>query len=223
MLNQIKFFILRLDRTAGMYVIKEKVMNKRRYEGEQKKNIADKAKTLFSRKGYAVTSIQDICDAAGCSKGNLYYHFKSKEDLFLYLEEQTFNEWWEQLDEIFSHCETVTEKLYAYGNFISGIERPLNSAEREFIGKVGMDSDAGKKFIAIVNKSFDNIKRFISEGIASSEFKNENLFELTFIISCFYSGLSRYSSYMMDKEVSKVLYRKATTLLLQGLSTGSGA
>jgi len=29
-----------------------------------------------------------------------------KEDLFLYLEEQTFREWWEQLDKIFSHCET---------------------------------------------------------------------------------------------------------------------
>ncbi|MCG9969682.1 TetR/AcrR family transcriptional regulator [Pelotomaculum terephthalicicum JT] len=149
-------------------------------------------------------------------------HFKSKEDLFLYLEEQTFTEWWEQLDKIFSHCESVTEKLYAYGDFISGIERPLNSAEREFIGKVGTDSEAGKKFVAIVNKSFENIKKFISEGIASGECRNENLFELSFIISCFYSGLSRYSSYMMDKEASKVLYRKATTLLLHGISPRSG-
>lgn len=199
-------------------------MNKRRYEGEQtKKNIADKALTLFSRKGYAATSIQDICDAAGCSKGNLYYHFKSKEDLFLYIEEQTFTEWWEQLDEIFSHYETVTEKLYAYGDFISGIDRPLNSAEREFIGIVGMDSEAGKKFVAIVNRSFDNIKKFISEGVAGGEFKNENLFELAFVVSCFYSGLSRYSSYMMDKETSKALYRKATKLLLHGLSSGNGA
>ncbi len=198
-------------------------MNKRRYEGEQtKKNIADKAKTLFARKGYAVTSIQDICSAAGCSKGNLYYHFKSKEDLFLYLEEQTFTEWWEQLDKTFSQYESVTEKLYAYGDFISGIERPINSAESEFIGKVGTDSEAGKKFMAIVNKSFENIKKFVSEGIASGEFKNENLFELTFIVSSFYSGISRYSSYMMDKDASKVLFRKATTLLLQGIGTRNG-
>jgi len=194
-------------------------MNKRRYEGEQtKKNIADKALTLFSKKGYAVTSIQDICDAAGCSKGNLYYHFKSKEDLFLYLEERTFAEWWEQLDKIFSQYESVTEKLYAYGEFVSGIKRPLYSAEREFINKVGTDSESGQKFVAIVMKSFENTKKFISEGIASGEFKNETVFALTFIVSCFYSGLNHYCSYLIEKDASKALFHKATTLLLQGIS-----
>lgn len=110
-------------------ICKLKEQNKGRYEGEQtKKNIADKAKTLFSRRRYAATSIRDICDAAGCSKGNLYYHFKSKEDLFLYLEEQTFSEWWDQLDTIFSQYESFTEKLYVFGDFISGIERPLRES-----------------------------------------------------------------------------------------------
>ena len=197
-------------------------MNKRRYEGEQtKKNIADKAKTLFSRKGYAVTSIQDICDAAGCSKGNLYYHFKSKEDLFLCLEEQTFTEWWEQLKKILSQYESVTERLYAYGDFIAGLERPLHSAEREFINKVGTDSETGQKLLAIIDKSFENTKKLISDGIASGEFKNENLFDLTFVVSVFYAGLHRYSVFM-DKDTKKALFRKATTLLLHGISARSG-
>ncbi len=194
-------------------------MNKRRYEGEQtKKNIADKALTLFSRKGYAVTSIHDICDAAGCSKGNLYYHFKSKEDLFLHLEEQAFTEWWEQLAKLFSQYESVTEKLYAYGDFVSGIERPLYSAEREFINKVGTDSEAGQRFKTIVIKSFENTQKFVLEGITKGEFKNEGLFELTFIVSCFFSGLNHYCSYLMDKDASRNFFHKATTLLLQGIS-----
>ena len=194
-------------------------MNKRRHEGEQtKRNIADKALTLFSKKGYAATSIQDISDAAGCSKGNLYYHFKSKEDLFLHLEEQAYAEWWEQLAKIFSEHESVTEKIYAYGDFVSGIERPLYSAEREFINKMGTDSESGQKFKTIVFKSFENTKKLISEGIARGELKNESLFELTFIVSCFFSGLNHYCSYLMDRDASKALFHKATTLLLHGIS-----
>lgn len=194
-------------------------MSKRRYEGEQtKKHIADIAKVLFSQKGYVVTSIQDICDAAGCSKGNLYYHFKSKEDLFLYLEEQTLEEWWEQLKKLLSQYESSTEKLYAYGDFVAGIERTLHSAEREFINKVGIDSEAGQKLLSLIGRSFENTKKLVSEGIARGELKNENLFEFTFIVSSFYAGLHRYSQFM-DQDAKNALFRKATTLLLQGIST----
>lgn len=38
---------------------------------------------LFSLKGYLSTSITDVLDAAGTSKGGFYNHFSSKEDLFL--------------------------------------------------------------------------------------------------------------------------------------------
>jgi TetR/AcrR family transcriptional repressor of nem operon len=37
---------------------------------------------LFSLKGYLSTSINDILDAAGTSKGGFYNHFTTKEDLF---------------------------------------------------------------------------------------------------------------------------------------------
>lgn len=198
-------------------------MSKRRYEGEQTKlNITDKAQKLFSQKGYSVTSIQDICSAAGCSKGNLYYHFKSKEDLFLYLEEQAYAEWWEQLEERFSLCETVIEKLYAYGEFASSIERPLYSSEREFINTVGADSESGKRFAEIIDKSFEKTQKLILEGITRGELKNEGLFELTFIVSSFFAALSHYINYLSDEGARKAMFRKATTVLLHGISTAEG-
>jgi len=39
----------------------------------------------FSDKGYVKASINDILNEAGISKGTFYYHFKNKEDLYLYL------------------------------------------------------------------------------------------------------------------------------------------
>ncbi len=49
---------------------------------ELKDRIILEALRLFSLKGFLSTSIRDILDAAGTSKGGFYNHFKSKEELF---------------------------------------------------------------------------------------------------------------------------------------------
>ena len=45
--------------------------------------IVDVANDLFHRQGYNMTSIADIADQIGITKGNLQYHFRSKEDLLV--------------------------------------------------------------------------------------------------------------------------------------------
>lgn len=44
-------------------------------------NILNTAAKLFVEKGYEQTSIQNILDALKLSKGGLYHHFKSKEEI----------------------------------------------------------------------------------------------------------------------------------------------
>ena len=44
--------------------------------------IVETAAQLFVERGYEQTSIQDILDVSGLSKGGLYHHFKSKEQIF---------------------------------------------------------------------------------------------------------------------------------------------
>jgi AcrR family transcriptional regulator len=41
------------------------------------------ASELFGRKGFEPTSMRDIATAAGIMSGSLYYHFASKEDLYV--------------------------------------------------------------------------------------------------------------------------------------------
>jgi len=40
--------------------------------------IVHSALTVFALKGFAASSMDDICLAAGCSKGGLYHHFPTK-------------------------------------------------------------------------------------------------------------------------------------------------
>jgi AcrR family transcriptional regulator len=44
-------------------------------------SITHAALTVFALKGYAATSMDDVCLAAGCSKGGLYHHFRTKSAL----------------------------------------------------------------------------------------------------------------------------------------------
>jgi TetR/AcrR family transcriptional repressor of nem operon len=39
--------------------------------------------TVIRAKGYTATTVDDICAAAGVTKGSFFHHFKSKEDLVL--------------------------------------------------------------------------------------------------------------------------------------------
>ena len=44
-------------------------------------HIVDAADQLFYRQGYEHTSFSDIADAVQISRGNFYYHFKSKDEI----------------------------------------------------------------------------------------------------------------------------------------------
>ena len=51
-------------------------------QGERtRRNIIRASSKLFYQKGYANTAISDIVDETGLSKGNITYHFKSKDDI----------------------------------------------------------------------------------------------------------------------------------------------
>lgn len=50
-----------------------------------REKIQEAAIKLFSRKGFAATSVQDIAEEAGISTGLMYRHYKSKDDLFVAL------------------------------------------------------------------------------------------------------------------------------------------
>jgi TetR/AcrR family transcriptional repressor of nem operon len=50
---------------------------------ESKTRLLNAALHVIRAKGYTATRVEDICDAAGLTKGSFFHHFKSKEDLAL--------------------------------------------------------------------------------------------------------------------------------------------
>jgi TetR/AcrR family transcriptional repressor of nem operon len=58
-------------------------MAKAQTQHESKTRILDAALRVIRAKGYSATTIDDICLAAGLTKGSFFHHFKSKEELAL--------------------------------------------------------------------------------------------------------------------------------------------
>ena len=48
---------------------------------ESKTRILNAALQVFREKGYSATRIEDICEAAGLTKGSFFHHFSTKEEL----------------------------------------------------------------------------------------------------------------------------------------------
>jgi TetR/AcrR family transcriptional repressor of nem operon len=50
---------------------------------ESKTRFLDAALHVIRAKGYSATRVEDICEAAGLTKGSFFHHFDSKEGLAL--------------------------------------------------------------------------------------------------------------------------------------------
>lgn len=142
-------------------------------------NIITISAKLFTEKGYDKTSMQDIADAVGMSKGGIFHHFSSKEDIFNAVMERQFEQITETvkkwLDEM--HGLTAKEKL-------RGLIR-RNLMDEKIIKESGnMISSAAESPQIILAFTQDNVKKLapiiadvIREGIEdrsiSTAFPNE--------------------------------------------------
>lgn len=128
-------------------------------------NILSVSSKLFSEKGFDKTSMQDIVDALGMSKGAIFHHFKSKEDIFNavmnrqaeYLE-QVLNQWIDEMEGL-----TAKEKLMGI------LEKNMNDQQIHSLDSVLFSQLQSPHFIVAnmqdcVNKSAPIFAKIMREG-----------------------------------------------------------
>ncbi|MCB0653714.1 MAG: TetR/AcrR family transcriptional regulator [Saprospiraceae bacterium] len=75
--------------------------------------IVEKSATLFNLQGFSGTSMKDIMDATGLSKGGLYGNFKTKEDIALAAYDQAVEMVWEEVKKRTKVIDHSLDKLKA--------------------------------------------------------------------------------------------------------------
>ncbi|WP_096186411.1 TetR/AcrR family transcriptional regulator [Evansella halocellulosilytica] len=85
-------------------------MTRRYHSEETKEKIIAVSTRLFIEKGFEKTSIKDICDALGMSKGAIYHHFKSKKEIIEAVRENKSNHIEETVEHWLNGFEAKTAK-----------------------------------------------------------------------------------------------------------------
>jgi TetR/AcrR family transcriptional regulator len=140
---------------------------------DKKEALLKAALELFTRKGYAATSVREIVDAAGVTKPVLYYYFEHKEGIYLALMEQ-----------LFSRLEPLREAADPEGGSCQSLL--LDKFDRAF-RVIHENSDLFRLMHAIYYgppqgapffdfdsyhaRFHDHIARIVAQGIAAGEFR----------------------------------------------------
>ncbi|HPZ52032.1 MAG TPA: TetR/AcrR family transcriptional regulator [Clostridia bacterium] len=174
-----------------------------------RKKIMEAGLVLFAQKGFALTSIKDIAEAAGISTGLIYRHFSSKEDLFNSLIANTIeelNKFIQILDSYDSPKQAIVEmtaSLIGDIHFSNELSRYFlivirSMLEEEVLSQI----DEFRKSILSL---YDKTKDLIKEGQKRGEFKQGNPYKYTLLFFSIIQGMANMKLFMGDKYVAPEL------------------
>jgi AcrR family transcriptional regulator len=131
---------------------------------------------LFSKNGYDATGVAEICRKADVSKGAFYYHFPSKQDLFLAL----MTAWLEALDSVFKEAaasaEGVPEALQKMTEFSGNIFTDLKGGFPillEFWAQANRQPEIWKRAVEPYRKYLSFFSEMIETGKAQGAFAED--------------------------------------------------
>ena len=149
-------------------------MTTHRTKEERRDQIISAAITCFSEKGYYEASMDEIAKAANLSKGSLYWHFKSKRDLFQSLVERWLQEFTDSLGTTLENAATAGEKLRMMIDAVksnAAAQPELARAQLEFYALAVRDEE----FKAWLQENYAADSQFLEsllrQGIEDGEFR----------------------------------------------------
>lgn len=75
--------------------------------------LVDAAQEVFAAKGFGAASLDDIAAAAGYTRGAIYVHFKTKDDLFLAVHQRYWRHFFDNFTELLASVTEIGERELA--------------------------------------------------------------------------------------------------------------
>lgn len=137
--------------------------------------IINECTALFDSKGFKETSIQDIVDNIGVTKGTFYYYFKSKQELLRGIHLSFISDLLKKQEEIINDSNKNShDKLYDNINLIiSKMTTDEGKSARIAFREMRHLEEAHLDEIKTKRKEFRlNLEKLLIEGIAKGELKD---------------------------------------------------
>ena len=141
-------------------------------DGTTRHTILSEARDLFMTKGFANTSIREVCERAAVTPPVIYYHFGSKEALFLAVVAETLSldDFSSQLSEETAACADPREKLGVFvRTYLASFPTQMLNPGLYF-GSSTKVSDASLRLLGPgLGAIYDLLREILRTGIAAGE------------------------------------------------------
>jgi TetR/AcrR family transcriptional repressor of uid operon len=180
------------------------------------------AKTCFGKQGFAGTSMKDIQTAAECSRGNLYHHFKAKEEIIQIIITQNLGRYSERIESILKesneHDYSLSEIVKNLTAFAEEITKGSNKGMAFHAWSLAMvDRDVR----ATMLQNFEKIRSALEQSILVLQKKGQipktqdtqNLSVTLF--GLLIPGFTLQSVFMDEKALNSTQYAESLNLLFK--------
>ena len=184
-----------------------------------KEKITKQSVKLFQEKGFSETSIQDIVDLLGVTKGTFYYYFTSKEILLMEIHLRYIDDLLIRQKVIIDSTKNCRDKIIGIVSLIIlDIEKQGANGRVYFREMRNLTPENAKKIKKKREEFRLNIVDVLSEGIESGEFR-ENIDPKMIALAILGVTNWSYNWFNPDGEVSvEDLAEKYVDFVLYGIS-----
>lgn len=191
------------------------------FKGDKtRQDIREKAYQLFAEKGYKEVTMKDICELTGLSRGGLYRHYESTEQIFLEIvndfSDRQKKEVVTKIEQHIPAADILEELLAKYAAEMLDCEKSISLAIYEYYSNpaISKEDNSVKKQYEVSKETW---VKLINYGISTNEFKRVNPEAVFHVIVFAYQGVRMYSKLMkIDKAIPTQIACEVKSLLLLG-------
>ncbi|HZH58018.1 MAG TPA: helix-turn-helix domain-containing protein [Metabacillus sp.] len=197
-------------------MVRQRLTQKERKE-ETRKLLLESAVEIFAEFGFHGSSVEKIAEHAGFSKGAVYGHFDSKEDLFLALLERQMELHIKNVHQLIEQQYSLSEiidQMEEYFHMVKEENRTWSMLNMEFLLYAMRNESARKQWSEMITKSVGQISKSIEILMAKENHEiTLSSVEIAWTILALENGMSIFH-YISEDRVPLGLYGKALKNML---------
>jgi AcrR family transcriptional regulator len=192
----------------------------------RRRRIQRAARTVFAEKGYAKTSIEQIAREASLSVGAIYLYFRSKEDLYVSLLEETLDLFDTELRQIRARSEvSAPERLRNAWSFLTQWAATDVEASRvlRLISQPNVRSQLSDEVVESVGKGLAQVREhlgaIVQDGMASGQYRRGATQPMVDLFWCLLLGVLETNDARSNLDLQGAGYNDLTQYAFAAIDT----
>jgi TetR/AcrR family transcriptional regulator len=176
----------------------------------------------FTQRGYASTTVRELCEAAGVTKPVLYYYFKSKEGLYLELMDSSYALFESTLAELVARPGKPLERLIHFCQGIFDISSEQKQVVRLIFSIFYGPPQGGAPhydFERYYARILEVIAQILQEGVAGGEIRDIDIVEMSWAVLSHLNIAIEEQLCPGEPRVDKAMMVRMILMLFDGIKT----